>query len=408
MATEDELYDMSDEELEAAFKEAKAAISSPESFDEEFEEAEQEPIEEVVDQADNEEYESDLEQPVKDSDHDAEEDVDEVNSTKTDVPSEDDGKPRKEPELSEEDQSEEVKGTAETDSQKVPVVHKFKADGKEYEFTDNEVKDMFPKIFGQAMNYTKKMQAIKPWRKTIDAIEQAELSHDDINLAIDVLKGDKDAIAEVIKRTGVDTFDINPEESNYVAKDYGRDELALEIDDIFKEISNDPEYSMTHNILANQWDEKSLETLTSDPKTIKLLHEDVKNGTYQKLQPLVDKYKLLDGGRHSDLEYYGMAAQEFFSKQVPEQPVQNTTAINDIPDVNAIVQAKIQEEAERIAKLKAEEEARKTAQQVSKKRKAAAPSKSRTPSHSVVDYLDDSDEAYEEWYAKVTGEKPIN
>ena len=84
-------------------------------------------------------------------------------------------------------------------------LHKFKANGKEYEITEDEMRQQFPKIFGQAMNYTQKMQSLSPWRKTIDAMEQAKIKHEDVNLLIDVLKGDKAALASVIKKVGVDT-----------------------------------------------------------------------------------------------------------------------------------------------------------------------------------------------------------
>jgi hypothetical protein len=155
------------------------------------------------------------------------------------------------------------------------------------------MEEMFPKIFGQAIDYTKKTQAIKPWRKTIDAIEQAKLNHDDINLAIDVLRGDKNAIAEIIKRNGIDTLDLDTENSKYIPKDYGRDDTTLEIKDVVERISADREYETTHRILSKEWDENSFKELTKTPELIEALHVDVKTGMYAKVQPIAEKYKVL-------------------------------------------------------------------------------------------------------------------
>ena len=173
---------MSDDELEAAFREARAQDMSPET-DIEMENSmvEDEPL--------------DLEQPIEeDSDNDLV--VDEVTEEEVVTDSE------PEVEVADEEPAEVDEQTENTEDEELPEitetpVHKFKANGKEYSFTPEEMMEQFPKIFGQAMDYTKKTQALKPWRKTIDAIESARLGHDDINLMIDVFKGDKNAIAEL-------------------------------------------------------------------------------------------------------------------------------------------------------------------------------------------------------------------
>jgi len=397
MSTEDDLYSMSDEELEQAFKAAKADEVSPDTDLEADQpiEGDGEPTEpEGVDDVPSVDIEnSDLEQPPEDSNHDTSaEQATKDAEADADIPEESN-------DPDEGDQPADVtepKVEAPQEAQRLT----FKANGKEYEFTPDEITAQFPKIFGQAMDYTKKLQAIKPWRKTVDAIEQAGLKQDDINLMIDVLKGDKDAITEVLNRTGVDALDLDPEESTYTPKDYGRDEHTLEIEDVIQDIAKDPEYSTTYDVLTNQWDESSLQAITANPSNIKALHEDVRNGTYAKLQPIMDKLKLYDGGSKSDLDYYGMAAREYFGNVAQEQ---QTAAIQrqEAPTVST-------EEAERVSKAKAQEAARKATQQASAKRKAAAPTKTRAGSSTVVDYLDESDEAFEEWYTKVTGEKPIN
>ena len=378
--TDEQMFNLSDEELERAFLEARAQDSSPETD-----------IETEIGYDDSEET-IDLEQPEMDSDNDLV--VDDTEDTETEADSEEtESTPDEGTEVAEEQ-------TEEDDAETVPEVtetpvHKFKANGKEYTFTPEEMMAQFPKVFGQAMDYTKKTQALKPWRKTIDAIESANLSHDQINLMIDVFKGDKNAIAEVMRRTGVDALDLDTENNVYTPKDYGRDDTALAIKDIVDEISSDKEFSITQQILNKEWDDRSFSELTRDPELIKLLHIDVKSGTYDKVQPIAEKLKVFDRGRQSDLEYYKQAAGKYFREvdeaQRREQAMEEQRQLRE-------AKAARQAELERVRTTQAKQEAVKT-QAVA--RKAAAPTKSNAGTKkSVTDYLDESDEAYDDWYKR--------
>ena len=366
--TDEELYSMSDEELAAAFKDAKSDYTD-------------ESVEDSVEEA---EY---VEQPVDDEESDddasADDEVEEEANEETEAT--DDG----EPDEGTDDQADDTTEVEDKTAKDVqPVTNQpyvFKANGKEYSFSEDEVKAQFPKIFGQAMDYTKKMQAMKPWRKTIDAMEQAKLSHNDVNLMIDVLKGDKDAIAEVIKRTGVDALELDTEDSKYVAKDYGRDDATLALRDVIDEISGDPEYETTHKILANEWDDTSWKRLSSDPEMIKLLHIDVKNGMFQRLQPIADKLKTYDRGSKSDLEYYGEAARQYAYET---QQAQRAT------DERNIIEARTRE----LNAVRANQQKVVNTKEAAQARKAATPVKKTAGVKKVVDYLDDSDEEYDKWY----------
>jgi hypothetical protein len=403
---EEALWDMSDEELEAAVKEAKANEDSPE-IDDQLEE----PFLETEETLDDEtvEYEEELtskededgpEQPeddnetLEDSGHDASDESDETDAADEDTLKTDEETADESSEEEDEEGSEEADDSE--DKEQPTQEYKFRANGKDYEFSSKEIVDQFPKIFGQAMDYTKKMQAIKPWRKTIDAIEGAELSHEDVNLMIDVLKGDKEAITEVLKRTGTDTLDLDTEAAgNYVAKDYGRDDSALAVKDVIDDISQDVEYATTHSILSKDWDETSWQTMTKNPDMIKLLHTDVKSGMYSTLQPVAEKLKVFDGARKSDLDYYKEAAQEHYARVAQQEAYrkQETERLDKKADADA--------KKAKLAEVKANSEKRTATKEASVKRKAAAPTKTAAAGRAVIDYLEDSDEAFDEWYKKI-------
>ena len=394
---EEELWNLSDEELETAFKAAQAEENSPETNIETVEEnndsaeEEEEEFEETYDDEGN----------LVTSESDVDEDTDEDNleeETESDDSSEESTEEVKEEDKSS-DESEKTSDNKEDGSEKTDKEkdeeqpaqsYKFKANGKDYDFSTDEIVDQFPKIFGQAMDYTKKMQAIKPWRKTIDAIEGAKLNHDDVSLMIDVLKGDKTAITEVLKRTGVNTLDIDTDEdSNYVAKNYGRDEKSLAIKDIVETISKDAEYATTQNILAKEWDEASWNVMTESPDMIRLLHEDVKSGVYKTLQPTLEKLKVFDGGKKTDIEYYKEAAKEYFNKEARTE---------SFAKLKYDRESKNKADLEKLTEVKAASQKRTNIEKASVKRKAAAPSKAAATSRGVVDYLESSDEDFDEWY----------
>lgn len=381
--TEDQLYNLSDEEAERMFQEARASMDSPVTGIEE----------EYVDNLPEEIEELEPEQP--DELVDSDDDLDIVDDVTTSDGSETDSNKLDEDidDVEEQPKDDEIDDTLEeiTEVQKLKV----RANGQEYEFTPREMEEMFPKIFGQALDYTKKTQAIKPWRKTIDAIEQAKLSHDDINLAIDVLKGDKNAIAEIIKRNGIDTLDLDTENSKYIPKDYGRDETTLNIKEVVEKISADREYETTQRILSKDWDENSFKEFTKDPSLIEALHIDVKTGTYSKVQPIAEKIKVFDGARKTDLDYYKLAA-----KELAREEAENYRRVEALEAQKLAREAKLakQQEIERVKAKQAQQTAVKEKAEV---RKAAAPTKSNAGTKkSVTDYLDESEEAYDDWYKK--------
>ena len=381
---DDELYDMDDAALEEAFKAAKAELAAEQETDTSIE-SEEPPVEDAAEDSETTTEGEDGTAAEGSEEDDAGTETDEADEGGTE--SDEAGEETDEPES-----TDPVKPAE-------PVVHKFKANGKEFEVTDEEMREQFPRVFAQAANYTQKLQAIKPWRRTIDALEQASMSHADVNLMIDILKGDKNAIAEVLKRTGVDPLDLNTEKTDelYVPNNYGRDESALSLKDVLDTIKVDKEFSVTEQVISREWDEKSWSVLRESPEKIQLLHNDVKSGLYEKLAPIAEKLKIFSGGTLSDLEYYVEAGREYFSRLNKNQTLQREEKA-----VAAQEAAKAAKEKERLAKVRSAENKRTADRSAAEQRRAAAPSApSRAKPGAGVDYLNSSDEDFEEWYKKL-------
>jgi len=358
-----DILDMSDEELEAAFKAAKADSRSPETD-----------VEEDSDEIETEEF--DTEQPAEQDSDDNSEEVDGAEAEK---------------EESKDEPTEEVKAE-ETEPQKAQK-RKYKANGKEFEFSDDEIFDQFGKVFGQAMNYTQKMQAMAPFRGMIDTLKEQGVSQEDLNLMVDVLKGDKAAAAAMLRRTGIDALELEEDAgAKYQPKNYGRNETELAIQEIVEEIGNDPEYKVTYHVVEKEWDDKSRQVFAKNPALIKELHIDVKNGVFDKVSPMALKLKVLDGGRKSDIDYYIDAGKVYYA-EVNEQRQYEEKA--------KATAAALDAEKQKVAQVKAQEAKRNEVKSVADKRKAAAPTSTRAGKQGNVDFLSDSDEDFEKWYKEL-------
>lgn len=244
------------------------------------------------------------------------------------------------------------------------TLYKIKANGKEFEMTLDELKQTASK----GMDYLKKTTALKPYRTMIAAMQENKVSPEDINLLIDLKKGNKEAIAKLIKENEVDVYDL-PEANDYRPREYRQSETALEMKEVLSTISKDAEFSRTSEIY-DAFDEQTKAFLNEDPSRIVGLHNDVKTGVFDKVLPLAEKKAMIDGYNAPFLQYYLQAGQEILNAN--NRPIQ-TEQKQYVPPENR---------ANKIA--------------------AGLPS-SRGDKKTVIDYLDEeiSDEDFKEWYSKL-------
>ena len=269
----------------------------------------------------------------------------------------------------------------EEDSQdSTPKTRKFKADGQEYEFTEQEMLDKFEEVFGKAVNFTNKSQKIAPHMRWISAIEQQNLSEDDIFLALDVLKGNKDAINQVIKNNEIDLFDLDSGETDtdYTPTPYGDDPLTQQVKEVISTISKDPEYEITANVITKQWDEQSRDFFANNPSYIEGLHNDIRSGLFDKVAPLAMKMKVFGDSSKSDLEYYVMAGEKI------SQQEQSNSAKASVRRNEDIIQ-------------QAEEKSR----EADKRRSASSTGTRSDRGDGSIDYYSDSEEDFDAWIKKV-------
>jgi hypothetical protein len=292
-----------------------------------------------------------------------------------------------EPAADEDDTTEEGEKAA-TEAAEEFAGKKFRANGQDFEFTQDEINEQFETVFGKAMDYTQKMQKIAPFRKMISALESEGISHDQLNVAIDAMKGDKGAIKKLLEQNKIDAYDLTADEENataYVPSNYGKNETTLAIEEITSKLSGDEEFKITTNVIDEQWDGASRQAIAANPQMIEGLHNDIVSGLYDQVAPIAMKMKVLDGNSKSDVEYYILAGNKFAQEhQANAKAKESQDKVNEL---NADAQG-------------ADSKFDKASSEASRKR-AAASTGARADRKGVIDYLDDNDDDFEAWYKQI-------
>lgn len=191
-------------------------------------------------------------------------------------------------------------------------LYTIKANGKEYDMSIDELKQMASK----GMDYVKKTTALKPYRTIIAAMQENNISPEDLNMLIDLKKGNKEAISKLIKDNNVDAYDL-PEGDNYKPTEYRKSEEAYEIDEVLNSISKDSEFSRTSDIYS-RLDENSKQVIKSNPTMLSGLHQDIKSGLFDKVLPYAEKRAMIDGFSQPFLKYYIEAGGEYLKNNTPK------------------------------------------------------------------------------------------
>lgn len=235
----------------------------------------------------------------------------------------------------------------------------LRADGKEYPIESlDELYHMAAKSIG-ADNRFRESAAGRKIQKTM---EKNGLSEDDINMLVELKSGNKEAIMSLLKKADIDPLDIDADAFNddYKPKDHTTGDFELALDDVVTRIKTKPRYEESVSVIMDKWDEGSKNAFYENPKILELLNIDMQtdeNGfsMYDKVIPVMEKMKVLDGGSgKTDLEFYIEAGAKV---------------------IDAL---KRSEEATRTKQEKEKEKNSNKQAEIKKKKKAAAPSGGRS------------------------------
>ena len=213
------------------------------------------------------------------------------------------------------------------------VFKPFKANGKE--ITPKTVEDVIS-LMQMGANYTKKMQLMAPMKKVVQSLDNAKIDEQELNFLIDVSKGDKEAIKQLLIKHKIDPLEIDLDGDNTYSP---RNNIASDEDVEFNDTLMDIHDSLPRiqEILNNTWDDKSKKAILKDPRLMRALHEEVQMGRFDEVQKRLEAEKTF--GRYkgiSDVDAYidlvsKMEQERMKTKTQPETPTK-TESTKRIPD----------------------------------------------------------------------------
>ena len=213
------------------------------------------------------------------------------------------------------------------------VFKPFKANGKE--ITPKSVEDIIS-LMQMGANYTKKMQLMAPMKKVVQSLDNAKIDEQELNFLIDVSKGDKEAIKQLLIKHKIDPLEIDLDGDNTYSP---RNNIASDEDVEFNDTLMDIHDSLPRiqEILNNTWDDNSKKAILKDPRLMRALHEEVQMGRFDEVQKRLEAEKTF--GRYkgiSDVNAYidlvsKMEQERIKTKTQPETPTR-TESTKKIPD----------------------------------------------------------------------------
>ena len=213
------------------------------------------------------------------------------------------------------------------------VFKPFKANGKE--ITPKSVEDIIS-LMQMGANYTKKMQLMAPMKKVVQSLDNAKIDEQELNFLIDVSKGDKEAIKQLLIKHKIDPLEIDLDGDNtYSPKNNIASDEDVEFNDTLMDIHDS--LPRIQEILNNTWDDNSKKAILKDPRLMRALHEEVQMGRFDEVQKRLEAEKTF--GRYkgiSDVNAYidlvsKMEQERMKTKVQPETPTR-TESTKKIPD----------------------------------------------------------------------------
>lgn len=151
------------------------------------------------------------------------------------------------------------------------------------------------KLMQMGANYTRKMQDLAPHRKVIMMLENnGLLDSDKLSFLIDVEKKNPDAIKKLIRDSGIDPMDFDPNEQlKYQVGNHTVSDEEANFRTVLDDLKSTPEGLETLQAINGSWDQASKEHVYTNPDVISVIHEQRANGIYDRIAGEVERQKAL-------------------------------------------------------------------------------------------------------------------
>lgn len=185
--------------------------------------------------------------------------------------------------------------------------------------------DELRQLASMGIDYTKKMQSIKPMRKMVDTLTSNNITENDINLLIEAKKGNKEAISQFAKNAKVDLLDldITSNDEPYQPQNYIPSDSQVEMNEVIESIKQSPYYEQVTKVATQDWDEASRHEILTNPALLNGLFEEFQMNRFDRIQAQIDRMKVFgQTNGMTDLQLYKKIVNEEISNynsQVEQQ-----------------------------------------------------------------------------------------
>lgn len=261
---EDDSYlELSDEELMNMPSPPYQADPEEDSEDEE-EEYEEESLDEEEDFEEEEEEEDDEPQPTSDNIFDNDDGYEDNVQNEVEKPS-----------------TKEESSSSKVDYKEAyeKIFKPFKANGKEIQVKNPEEAIQ---LMQMGANYNKKMAGIKQQLPILKMLEKNNLLDErKLSYAVDLMNGDKAAIARLVKETEVDLYDIDEESGDTYEPSYkGVSDQEMQLTQTIEDLRDSPAYDRTIEIATDVWDSPSQQLIVNNPGLLNVLAQHIESGIF--------------------------------------------------------------------------------------------------------------------------------
>ena len=229
--------------------------------------------------------------------------IDKIDNNQYNVPQQDISQDYSQPQEGQEQQQEQYVDPQVLQDTYKQIFAPFKAAGREFQVRDvNEAISLMQK----GVDYTRKQQALKPRLMEMRALEEQGMLGSNLNYAIDLFKGNPQAIAKLIKEKNIDVNQIMPQQTTnefgetvtqeqkpYIPNNYSVSPAQYELQEAFDNLKTAGTYDVTMSALGDM-DQSSKTKFANNPKYINALSELVTSGLYDTLKKELDHARIVD------------------------------------------------------------------------------------------------------------------
>jgi hypothetical protein len=162
------------------------------------------------------------------------------------------------------------------------VMATFKASGRTVKV---ESPDDARRLMQMGYDYTNKMREMKPHLRILKTLEHNDLLEPEkINFAIDLMKGNPEAVKKFLKDREIDPIDLDLEDSaDYLPTDHRPSEEQLALDEVLDSIRETESFPRTAQVITKEWDKASQNVLMGIPSLIAVINDHMERGYYDQI-----------------------------------------------------------------------------------------------------------------------------